>query len=185
MWQVTHEPTLCMNVWGREGWGSISCYKRDPHSQCNEQQTYLSDPPPKKTNQKNQRGVYERKHKAKDYNTISKLLNRWSKDLSGWRKQRSHHINSSLLWISSSMNECLANFGGSIFRWLIQTTCGVHLCCWRIGTLDRQFLLLFTYPVPYCHRWVGAPPSLPFPNREPAGQFRVCKTPWLAHSRQL
>jgi NAD(P)H-hydrate repair Nnr-like enzyme with NAD(P)H-hydrate epimerase domain len=28
---------------------------------------------PQKKNQKNQRGVYERKHKAKDYNTISKL----------------------------------------------------------------------------------------------------------------
>ncbi len=32
---------------------------------------------PQKKNQKNQRGVYERKHKAKDYNTISKL---WTDD---------------------------------------------------------------------------------------------------------
>ncbi len=135
---------------------------------------------PKKTNQKNQRGVYERKHKAKDYNTISKLWTDDQKDLSGWRKQRSHHINSSLLWISSSMNECLANFSGSIFRWLIETTCGVHLCCWRIGTLDQQFLLHL--PTQYLIATVGcvAPPSLPFPKREPAGQFRVCKTPgWL------
>jgi hypothetical protein len=46
------------------------------------------------------------KHKAKDYyNTISKLWTDDQRICQDERKQRSHHINSSLLWISSSMNE--------------------------------------------------------------------------------
>ncbi len=182
-----NEPTLCMNVWGGRGGDQLVFATKEIRTpKATSNKSTLSDPHPKKKIRKIKEEFMKEKHKAKDYyNTISKLWTDDQRICQDERKQRSHHINSSLLWISSSMNEWMNAwqiFGGSIFRWLIQTTCGVHLCCWRIGTLDQQFLLHL--PTQYLIATVGwvLPNLFPFQRENRRVSFGYVKplAGWLA-----
>jgi len=134
---------------------------------------------PQKKNQKNQRGVYERKHKAKDYNAISKLRT----DVQRICQDEGNKEATTLI---------LLNFG-SLLQWMNawQTLVGLSSDDWFkppvvfIFVVEELELWIGNFFYTYLPSIVlpplgGCSPSLPFPNREPVGQFRVCKTPgWL------
>ncbi len=142
-----NEPTLCMNVWGGRGGDQLVFATKEIRTpKATSNKSTLSDPHPKKKIRKIKEEFMKEKHKAKDYyNTISKLWTDDQRICQDERKQRSHHINSSLLWISSSMNEWMNAWqilvgllsSDDWFKPLVVFI----FCCWRIGTLDQQFLL--------------------------------------------
>ncbi len=135
---------------------------------------------PKKNNQKNQRGVYERKHKAKDYNTISKL---WTDDQRICQDEGNKEATTLILL-----------YFGSLLQWMNawQTLVGLSSDDWFeplvvfifvVGTLDQQFLLHL--PTQYLIATVGwvLPPLFPFPRENRQVIFGYVKP--LAGWRQL
>lgn len=180
-----NEPTLCMNVWGREGWGSISFATKEIRTpKATSNKSTLSDPTPKKKSEKSKRSLWKKTHKAKDYyNTISKL---WTDDQRICQDEGNKEATTLILLYFGSLLQWMNEWMPGKFWWVcLQMIDSNHLWCsslllknWNFGS---AISFTPTYPVPYCHRWVGCSQSLPFPKREPAGQFRVCKTPgWLA-----